>query len=80
MLEADLSTVVAPDTQRRGVGSALITHAMRLSPTGLALHTHQQNSSARRFYEKHRFYAAMFGTSPPPEREPDVEYRWSRMS
>lgn len=67
---------VAPHAQRRGVGSALIKHAMRLSPGGLELHTHQQNTSARRFYEQHGFYAAKFGISPPPESAPDVEYHW----
>jgi len=27
-------------------------------------------------YEKHGFIASRFGTSPPPESAPDVEYHW----
>jgi putative acetyltransferase len=67
---------VSPNVQRVGIGSALIKHAMELSPTGLELHTHQKNMVARRFYEKHGLVAVHFGVSPAPESEPDVEYRW----
>jgi ribosomal protein S18 acetylase RimI-like enzyme len=67
---------VAPHLQGIGIGTALIRHAMKLSPSGLELHTHQRNLSARRFYERHGFVAVQFGISPPPESEPDVEYHW----
>ena len=67
---------VLPNVQRVGVGAALIRHAMRLSPTGLELHTHQKNAVARYFYEKLGFVAVRFGVSPPPESELDVEYHW----
>jgi ribosomal protein S18 acetylase RimI-like enzyme len=67
---------VGPEHQRAGVGTALLEHAMRRSPAGLTLHTHQKNALARAFYEKHGFVAVRFGISPPPENEPDVEYRW----
>ena len=67
---------VLPALQRRGVGTALLAHAKALSPAGLELHTHQKNAKARAFYEKHAFEAIRFGTSPPPECEPDVEYWW----
>ncbi len=63
--------------QRSGVGTALLEKARELSPSGLELHTHQGNRGARAFYEKHGFRAVRFGVSPPPENEPDVEYRWS---
>ena len=66
---------VAVDRQRQGVGTALLEHAIALSPAGLRLFTHQKNVGARRFYEKHGFEAVRFGVSPPPESEPDVEYR-----
>ncbi|HEX7036684.1 MAG TPA: GNAT family N-acetyltransferase [Pseudomonadales bacterium] len=67
---------VDPPQQGRGVGSALLEHARRLSPLGLELHTHQQNAAARVFYERHGFVAVRFGVSPPPENAPDVEYHW----
>lgn len=67
---------VLPNVQRSGVGAALLKNAKRLSPSGLELHTHQKNVAARAFYEQHGFAAINFGVSPPPESEPDVEYRW----
>jgi GNAT superfamily N-acetyltransferase len=67
---------VDPDHQRRGVGHALIEHARQLSPSGLRLFTFQSNANGRAFYEKEGFAVAKFGVSPPPESEPDVEYRW----
>jgi ribosomal protein S18 acetylase RimI-like enzyme len=67
---------VSPKRQRVGIGTALISRAMRLSPSGLELHTHQKNIAARSFYEKHGFVAVRFAVSPPPEAEPDVEYHW----
>jgi ribosomal protein S18 acetylase RimI-like enzyme len=67
---------VRPSVQRRAVGTALLAKARELSPRGLELHTHQKNIKARSFYEKHGFRAVRFGTSPPPENEPDVEYHW----
>lgn len=67
---------VSPEHQRQGVGSSLLKHAMERSPAGLALYTHQKNTQARAFYEKHGFVAVKYGISPPPENEPDVEYHW----
>lgn len=67
---------VDPYQQRSGVGTALLAWARRESPDGLALHTFQRNTRARRFYEKHGFHAVAFGVSPAPESEPDVRYEW----
>jgi ribosomal protein S18 acetylase RimI-like enzyme len=67
---------VAPEHQRRGLGTALIAHARVLSPTGLRLFTFQINANGRSFYERHGFVVARLGVSPPPESEPDVEYHW----
>lgn len=67
---------VRPRNQGSGFGSALLRKAQELSPTGLKLHTHRANRRARVFYEKRGFRAVKFGTSPPPESEPDVEYVW----
>jgi ribosomal protein S18 acetylase RimI-like enzyme len=67
---------VAPEAQGRAVGSALLEHAKALHPNGLTLVTHQRNTGARRFYERHGFEAGALGVSPPPENEPDVRYAW----
>ena len=67
---------VRPSEQGCGVGTVLLEKARELSSAGLELHTHQKNQRARAFYEKHGFHVARFGLSPPPESEPDVEYRW----
>jgi len=67
---------VDPDHQHQGIGSALLKHAMKISPRHLELHTHQQNHRARQFYEKYGFVAVRYGLSPPPENVPDVEYHW----
>ncbi len=69
---------VHPDYWRQGIGEALIAHARKISPLHLWLYTLQVNLNARAFYEKHGFVAEKFGTSPPPESEPDVEYHWRK--
>lgn len=68
---------VDPDAQGRGVGSALLDHAKRACPAGLALFTHQANARARAFYESRGLRAVAFGVSPSPECEPDVRYAWT---
>ena len=67
---------VEPAEWRKGWGTAFILLAKELRPTGLELHTHQENWAARRLYEKHGFTAVKFGVSAPPESAPDVEYHW----
>lgn len=66
---------VEPRCQGRGIGAALLDRAKLRSPAGLTLFTHRRNARARAFYERHGFRAVAFGTSPPPESEPDVRYR-----
>jgi ribosomal protein S18 acetylase RimI-like enzyme len=67
---------VHPSYQNRGIGKALLDYARQLSPEHIWLYTLQVNTNARAFYEKYGFVAEKFGTSPPPESEPDVEYHW----
>jgi ribosomal protein S18 acetylase RimI-like enzyme len=67
---------VDPAYQRQGWGRRLIAHAKALYPSGLELHTHQENTSARTLYEREGFVAVAFGISAPPESAPDVEYHW----
>jgi len=67
---------IDPPCQGLGLGTALVEHARQRSPAGLELHTHQQNVPACAFYERLGFVAVRYGTSPPPESAPDVEYHW----
>lgn len=67
---------VFPEYQRRGIGTALLCKAGELSPKQLRGYTFRRNHAARAFYEHHGFIAVAFGISPPPECEPDVEYRF----
>lgn len=69
---------VRVDRQGRGIGSALLDKAKELTDVDLRLFTYQKNHEARAFYERHGFEAVAFGVSPPPESEPDVQYRWRR--
>lgn len=62
--------------QRQGVGTVLLNKAKEISPAYLRLHTFQQNTKARNFYEKHGFQVLRFGVSAAPESIPDVEYGW----
>ena len=67
---------VDPAEWRKGWGTRFVLFAKTLHPSGLELHTHQENHAARQLYEKHGFRAVKFGVSPPPESAPDVEYHW----
>ena len=69
---------IHPAYQRRGIGQALLNFARKQSPDHVWLYTLQINTQARTFYEKNGFVAERFGTSPPPELEPDVEYHWRK--
>jgi len=69
---------IAPEHQRRGLGSRLLGHAMRGLPS-CRLWTFQCNAPARRFYEKHGFLPVQeTDGARNEEREPDVLYAWSR--
>ena len=67
---------VNPPEWRKGWGTQLVDFAKQVSPSGLELHTHQENVAARAFYERHGFKAVTFSVSPPPESAPDVQYHW----
>jgi GNAT superfamily N-acetyltransferase len=67
---------VEPAATGRGIGGALLEHAMRLHPTALKLWTFQSNIDARRFYEARGFVATAMTTGNNEERVPDVCYEW----
>ena len=67
---------VDPKEWHKGWGRCFVQFAKELSPSGLELHTHQENHAARALYESEGFQVVKFGISPPPESAPDVEYHW----
>jgi ribosomal protein S18 acetylase RimI-like enzyme len=69
---------IHPDCQRRGLGSALLTLA-QASADALRLWTFQDNTGARRFYEKHGFrIEQQTDGAHNEEKQPDVLYVWER--
>jgi ribosomal protein S18 acetylase RimI-like enzyme len=68
---------VAPGAQRHGVGTALLDHAKALRPDGFELWVFQQNTGARRFYERHGC-VLLYETDGAAnmERTPDARYAW----
>ena len=67
---------VAPGSTRKGIGGALLDHAMKQCPKGLKLWTFQSNIDARRFYEGRGFVAVAMTTGDNEEQSPDVRYEW----
>jgi 1-acyl-sn-glycerol-3-phosphate acyltransferase len=67
---------VHPAAQGRGIGTALLEHAMRLRPDGLRLWVFQQNDGARRLYERHGFRLVRETDGDNEERLPDALYEW----
>jgi ribosomal protein S18 acetylase RimI-like enzyme len=66
-----------PGYYRRGLGTALLNQAKRLSPRDLTLFAFQVNTRACAFYEHHGFVAIEYGDGSSNEaREPDVLYEW----
>ena len=70
---------VDPPLVGRGIGSRLLAHALRSLPPPIRLYTFQDNTGARRFYERHGFVAIGFGDGQDnEERCPDVLYEFRR--
>ena len=70
---------VAPALVNQGIGSHLLGHAMHVLGRPIHLWTFQQNAGARRFYERHGFFAIEFTDGQGnEERCPDVLYELSR--
>ena len=67
---------VAPASQDRGFGSALLAKAKVLSPQRIVLWTFQRNARARAFYEARSFHAGRQTDGQNEEGEPDVQYEW----
>jgi ribosomal protein S18 acetylase RimI-like enzyme len=68
---------VDPDSQNRGIGTALLDQAKTLRPEGFVLWVFQRNEGARRFYERHGFrLVKLTDGAENMEREPDALYAW----
>lgn len=66
-----------PDAILHGLGSVLLTEAMRLLGPTIRLYTFQLNTGARRFYQRHGFEAiALTDGQGNEERCPDVLFEW----
>lgn len=67
---------VHPSQVARGIGSALLAHALATLQRPVQLHTFQANHHARAFYERHGFVAVAFSDGASNEEHcPDVLYR-----
>lgn len=67
---------VAPEAVGRGVGTALLEHALAILRAPVWLYTFQSNERARGFYELRGFKAVKFGDGTGNEVGlPDVLYR-----
>jgi ribosomal protein S18 acetylase RimI-like enzyme len=67
-----------PERRRQGIGSLLFAQIRRASPEG-TLVVFARNTRARACYERHGCRVVATGDgSGNEEREPDVEYAWTR--
>jgi putative acetyltransferase len=68
---------VDPDAHGRGIGGALMDRAKGRRPGGFQLWVFQQNTNARRFYERRGFVLVReTDGSGNEERTPDALYAW----
>ena len=69
-------TAVDPALVNQGIGTLLLTHAMRTLALPICLYTFQANTGARRFYERYGFVPMEFTDGQAnEERCPDVLYK-----
>ena len=68
---------VEPSEHGKGVGSALLERVTLERPAGFRLWVFQENTRARRFYERHGCRAVRFTDGAGnEERQPDALYEW----
>lgn len=68
---------VAPEYTGAGIGTKLLAQAKSELGSPLRLYTFQENTGARRFYERHGFRAIVFSDGADNEEEClDVLYEW----
>ena len=79
--EAEISWIdqvyLNPDSVARGIGTKLLRSAVRSLPTPIRLYTFQQNTGARRFYERFGFRLVALGDGSLNEEGcPDALYEY----
>ena len=67
---------VAPEAQRRGVGSALFAHVQSAYPDGFRFWAFRDNTVARPFYEARGCVVVDSSDDNNEEKLPDVQYEW----
>jgi GNAT superfamily N-acetyltransferase len=67
---------VAPNAQRRGVGSALFAQVQAHWPRGFRFWVFRDNHRARRFYDARGCVVVDSSEDGNEERLPDVQYEW----
>lgn len=68
---------IAPEAVGQGIGTLLVAEAKSILGYPIRLHTFQENSGARKFYEKHGFRAIEFSDGSMNEENcPDILYEW----
>jgi GNAT superfamily N-acetyltransferase len=67
---------VAPDAQRRGVGSALFAQTQAARPSGFEIWVFRDNDRARGLYERHGCRLLRGTDGENEEGAPDVLYEW----
>ncbi|MEM8535210.1 MAG: GNAT family N-acetyltransferase [Chloroflexota bacterium] len=66
-----------PAVLNQGIGTRLLQQALQELEPPVCLYTFQENTGARRFYERHGFRAIAFGDGSGNEEGcPDVLYEW----
>jgi putative acetyltransferase len=67
---------VAPEAQRRGVGSALFEHVQAAYPGGFRFWVFRDNTRARPFYDARGCVVVDSSDGNNEEQLPDVLYEW----
>ncbi len=67
-----------PHWTGQGIGTAFVEYAKAELDRPIRLYTFQQNTGARRFYERHGFVVVAFGDGSDNEEHcPDILYEWN---
>ena len=67
-----------PSAVGQGIGSLLVEQAKRQVGSPIRLYVFQENTGARRFYERHGFRPIAFGDGSENEENcPDALYEWT---